>query len=323
METNRKAYIDYIKVLGIVLVILGHINFANQTVKDWIYAFHMPLFFFAAGLVLKPTQLNPNYLEKKFTQLIIPYLLWGIIYSSLDFRNIARILYGSYHAIVNAESLSSLWFLPTMFLAVIICQIILHITEKNIAIGVFAVILFLIGVSLPQLVLGYPWCIDVSMLAAAFILVGYLAKNRIDEFSKWGGCQIFYLLTLVGFLFSLMYMFNPINVDSYVLMAERRFGNLLLFVIAAVGGCIFVTGLSIILTKINGVVAKYLSFVGRNTLVIFAVQKPIISLCGKAFSLIYLPVYIELMVTAAMTLICSCVLCVFVNRYAPCLAGRR
>lgn len=50
---NRLLYVDYMKAIAMILVIMGHVNFANEPVKAWIYSFHMPAFFFCTGLVLK------------------------------------------------------------------------------------------------------------------------------------------------------------------------------------------------------------------------------------------------------------------------------
>ena len=46
-------YIDYAKALAMLLVIMGHVNFANDDLKAWIYSFHMPTFFLLSGMVLK------------------------------------------------------------------------------------------------------------------------------------------------------------------------------------------------------------------------------------------------------------------------------
>ena len=40
-NVERKQYVDYIKAFGIILVILGHVNFANSGLKTWIYSFHV------------------------------------------------------------------------------------------------------------------------------------------------------------------------------------------------------------------------------------------------------------------------------------------
>lgn len=52
MGNNRVRYIDAAKGLGILLVMLGHsISRLGQPVNTFILSFHMPLFFFVAGLL--------------------------------------------------------------------------------------------------------------------------------------------------------------------------------------------------------------------------------------------------------------------------------
>ena len=47
LTKKRLNYLDYAKGIGILLVVLGHIY--NNSVKLWIYSFHMPLFFIISG----------------------------------------------------------------------------------------------------------------------------------------------------------------------------------------------------------------------------------------------------------------------------------
>ena len=47
-ETKRILAFDLLKGVGILLVILGHIEIPHS-LKTVIYSFHMPLFFFVSG----------------------------------------------------------------------------------------------------------------------------------------------------------------------------------------------------------------------------------------------------------------------------------
>ena len=51
MQKNRIRYLDIYKGLGIVLVVLGHMEATPYFWKLLLNAFHMPLFFVAAGLL--------------------------------------------------------------------------------------------------------------------------------------------------------------------------------------------------------------------------------------------------------------------------------
>lgn len=51
-RAERLSRLDVLKEIGIILVAIGHI-YSNRTVFNWLYSFHMPLFFLAAGWVYK------------------------------------------------------------------------------------------------------------------------------------------------------------------------------------------------------------------------------------------------------------------------------
>lgn len=47
-DNGRIAWVDIAKGLGIFLVVLGH-TYRKNPVQNWIYSFHMPLFFILSG----------------------------------------------------------------------------------------------------------------------------------------------------------------------------------------------------------------------------------------------------------------------------------
>ena len=55
---KRVQYIENAKGIGILLVVLGHndMNAYHPTLHRFIYAFHMPLFFFLSGIFFNPVR---------------------------------------------------------------------------------------------------------------------------------------------------------------------------------------------------------------------------------------------------------------------------
>ena len=75
---NRVAWLDAAKLLGIFLVILGHIQIKNYgffSPRDFIFVFHMPLFFFLSGLTQKNLSFKEN-LKDGVRKLLIPYVVF-------------------------------------------------------------------------------------------------------------------------------------------------------------------------------------------------------------------------------------------------------
>lgn len=66
MKSNK---ISFLQSFGIILVVLGHTNNTGTSfyLRDLIYTFHMPLFVFISGYLLKFTNFQLNEIDlKKF-----------------------------------------------------------------------------------------------------------------------------------------------------------------------------------------------------------------------------------------------------------------
>lgn len=90
---KRVDWADYAKGIGIFLVVLGHVlrglsddgllGNANWVgvADNWIYAFHMPLFFFLSGLFASRSIDNSpsTFLAKRLRSIAYPYAVWILI----------------------------------------------------------------------------------------------------------------------------------------------------------------------------------------------------------------------------------------------------
>ena len=149
--------IDVLKGIGIILVVIGHSfpdasaasgisNVFARTIYNIIYSFHMPAFIFASGLVSYKFSISfndkINAIKKKFDRLIIPYLIWAIIY--IPFRIILA-KYSSQKFVVNRlwqvfignNPYSGLWFLYSLFFISVLH--IIFIDNKNKLIKAFII----------------------------------------------------------------------------------------------------------------------------------------------------------------------------------------
>lgn len=101
MYSNKYHFqhIDIIKGFAIILVVLGHIiqfsliNGGGQhAVYQWIYQFHMQVFFFVSGFLLSGFSLKETvmYNVSKFTgklmRICLPYITWSLLICLFDSR---------------------------------------------------------------------------------------------------------------------------------------------------------------------------------------------------------------------------------------------
>lgn len=128
---ERIEYIDQLKGLAIILVVVAHVinsfGIQNNLFSDFIASFHTRLFMFLSGIFFykKNSIYNANllykYLKKRFLRIIIPFLVIGGFYSFTVHNDIVPILIGS---------VDDLWFLPTLFNCIILGLVYVFIVQK-------------------------------------------------------------------------------------------------------------------------------------------------------------------------------------------------
>lgn len=128
MKGNRLAYIDMVKGVGIILVVIGHSTYVSEGVLTWLASFHMPLFFIVSGILFAHRHSEREhfgaYVKKRFFGMMVPYFAFSLIYILIDYYYLyahPEIISKEfiYSAILQALSLfgiSVLWFLPAIFI---------------------------------------------------------------------------------------------------------------------------------------------------------------------------------------------------------------
>ena len=297
---------DISKGIGILLVIIGHCVYIGGSIHNWIFSFHMPLFFILSGMFIKDEPVQ-KFVGKKARTLLIPYVVFciiGLIITAVIPRwrimlNLKNILADIYLAGPDHINVSSVWFLVTLFLSSLMLQLCLKL-KKFALIGIIVLcsVGFYIGLngqltdSLPAGRL--PLSIDVAMTALFFLSIGYYEKNLIIKFTNlikksfWlqcGLCIILFALSVLAAYFN-----GRVNIH------EPVFNNLLIYIPGAFVGTAFVIILSVSISCVK-VLQKIFIFIGRNSLIILGVQAIMIRLyilaaeciTGEEYKLYYLP----------------------------------
>jgi fucose 4-O-acetylase-like acetyltransferase len=129
----RVSWVDHAKGIGIFLVVLGHVLRGLEAggilgeqspfhwVGEWIYRFHMPLFFLLSGLFAeRRVDRRPgDFLTYSLETIAYPYLLWSTIQTLSQF-GLNRYTNGESHLSVLAwvviAPIQQFWFLYALFL---------------------------------------------------------------------------------------------------------------------------------------------------------------------------------------------------------------
>jgi fucose 4-O-acetylase-like acetyltransferase len=250
---KRIEYIDSLKGLGIILVMLGHsISAMDQPLNRMILSFHMPLFFFSSGLLIVSDKvINDSlilFINRKIKKTIIPII---IVMALQIIGDVGEQLYKA-HRISEVRILESVnWFLPTYFFMEVICYAILKFIHKDKVVLLIELLLLVFSFVCPDI----PY-VKQTLIACIFCLLGYLMRPHIDcyyqRFSAGGGII---LLAICGAL-------SMLNVP--VGMYKNQYGNIILFYITAIIGITSVLDLSMLFA-----ISGYVKYLGKNSLIIY------------------------------------------------------
>ena len=126
---NRNKSIDIAKGLLILCVVIGH-GTQNQSLSDFMYRFHTPLFLILSGCFLKKVEDVETYAKMKATRLLTPYLIYMaidfLIFDHLhSFNRIIHYLYGG--RFINGVY----WYITSLYIALVVAVILLNKLNKK------------------------------------------------------------------------------------------------------------------------------------------------------------------------------------------------
>lgn len=283
IDNKRIEYIDILRGIAMILVLIGH----NDTIlTNYIYSFHIPLFFFISGLTYKGNSASlKEVIKKRFRNIVIPYLklslflyfLWillmnfqGIVlYKNDILRNFVGIFYCQ-----GVDSMAwglQLWFLPCLFITSIIFYFISKI-KKKVFILISIIAVSSVGFLLNDILrINFLWSFDVALVGVLFYGTGFLLKNKLNTYKPQIVDFICMLISLV-----LLIIFNQLNgrVDMY----SSQYNNILLFISNSfLGIYIIIIASKLIKQK------RIIKFVGINTIIILALHIRVLDFIKKAF----------------------------------------
>jgi len=289
---NRIQYLDRAKALGMFFVYYGHFVWnltfgeaGSPAAAHWrfIYSFHMPLFFFLAGIFWRPDRdLNiVKYLGEKARTRIIPLVVFGLLvipfWLIVDPRQVALNNLALY--LVGFPAINILtWFIVCLFTLEILVGILgkYFIADARYSV-LFAVFFFFIGmfVMIPYAdwlaqLSGTPknfWYFNVAFVAMSFYLMGHGFRSFLlwlDE-SSWFVALI--LAAFSGIILFTTFNLNrdPLDLNGFhvVVMVAMSFGNPFWFVITAYAGIFFIISLACLMNVNKPII----DLIGRNTMI--------------------------------------------------------
>lgn len=206
---KRLTGIDVMQGIAMVLVVLGHHRFDfmpewYMRMFYWIYTFHMPLFIFISGFLVRYSYKGVHgwseysrYVGKRVRKFVPPYLIVGTICTLMawNFKDVGALLTSWANLIISPKEseVTFLWYIYLLFF--FYCMAPLIFNAKRWVRGVLLIVALIL--SLHYIPIPY-FCIDWFTRYFLFFLLGalvaehYTQVERVD--ARWS------LLGLVAFV---------------------------------------------------------------------------------------------------------------------------
>ena len=301
--------------IAILLVMLGHsIATSSEALNRLILSFHMPLFFFISGLVASKNADFLRCLRKNAYSLIIPAITLGVINLAVIFILDVILLKQMSIAEINVGVQFASWFLWTMFFVKM-----LHWFEEFIGFKNSKILLMVLKIMIAFIVYRYiknPHILLQIIIASMFFNMGQFIRPLLDKTDMRKPFILKPLLAIVSFVS--LCVLSTLNTP--ILMYNNSYGNINLFYITAILGCIVVTICSQQISE-----SRFLSFCSQNSLILFLIHpsvlrivRPIVGKMGYSYDVypVYWVVFLVLLII--------CVPCTYLlNKYVPFMFGKK
>lgn len=260
--------ISCLKGLGIILVVVGHAFSSSSSFGvRFVYSFHMPLFFFASGVLFKSSHFEHpvRFVKKKIKGLYFTFvgysLLFLVIHNFLVLIDWHTGIYDFYDYItniwqillfVNVDTMQShMWFMRSLFVCYMIFFWLLFtirfFLKKNSTIEIMSfVLLEIVGLYLSMNNIILPMRLEREFVCAALIALGFYFPRTIWQHLKTQNLVFISCLCILALYFVISSSILKIDI------AKSFFISSSYFTISSISGILLMYSISVVLEKYMG-----------------------------------------------------------------------
>ena len=253
---QRIEAFDILKGWGIIFMIVAHTYGPNFMIWDFIYAFHMPLFFLVTGYFFKQKPTS-ELIRKNFYHLLVQYITLCIIITAITQfrhthsiqRDIESTLYG----------MGPGWFLLAMFMARLEFKYLLKLFPNY-----YLAISLIISTSICLIAYHN----NISTFLSFFPSLASLFFLSIGFYIKQHNLQVLFNKYSIFFTFICLIFWIITSLYGKVELSQCIFKLSIIDYAGSLGGTFLFFMLSQIIDKKNSCIKNILSYAGRYSLVI-------------------------------------------------------
>lgn len=291
-KSERLSYIDVARGFVIILMLIGHANAPVPLVKA-IFGFHMPFFFILSGFLYNKEKWSKlgfkNLIVTKFKSYIVPYFILAFFNLLINIPleqirglsgqelfnstiNHLQWIFYSWGSIDKMPNCTPLWFLPCMFICCICFYLLNKIKSAEIQTAICLLSVILDYILYLTVKIQLPWHINIALIGTVFMFIGLKIKenNTLEKINH----GVSFVVSMVA-LGALCIVTNP-RVD----LCNNTLNNTFLTFL----GSITVSSaiLFICYKYVNNF--KFLAFLGKNTIIIMALNYAVNSYSNQIWS---------------------------------------
>ncbi len=298
---ERDPFIDIVKGLGIISVVIGHSSWrlfgGKIPIGPFVYTYHLMLFFFVAGFCFSERHGRDvdTYIGQRLRKMLSLYILYECIFLLLhnlllkakiitgDIYDLTRILEGIGNALTarNSEKLlGAMWFIPMLLIANILFCLFFDIANRisGWMHWIFAILCGCTGLLLCTRNISLNYGLQISLLAVPVMYVGYVIKlnwNRVNRWASWYGCIIS--------VFVISFILGHTN-GAIIELSVNHIISPLLFYPTTFAGIYFCLSLARLLSKVD-FLRNRMAFVGKNSFHIMALHLLSLKIIDRLYGL--------------------------------------
>lgn len=264
--TKRLKWIDMAKGIGIILMVVGHMPSMPNIVHNWIFSFHMPLFFFLSGYMFKKKKVNVC-IRNSIKKYLEPYFIYSVLFIIVDyifFKDVNAMKESTKRFLLGQGGFDVLWFFVSMFWIQIIYNFIEETIDDEKFVRTAVIALSVVAYGFTILKIGIAFKFSTSIVSILFFATGAEFKKVEAKLANLNS----YIKMLVWLAVNVSCL-SIINRAGWAVLDinSQQYGNLLITYIAAISGTLFIVCLSHILESCK--IMKPIIFIGENSLYFF------------------------------------------------------
>ena len=314
-SSQRKAWIDALRAMAILMVLYGH-HAGCATFSAFANPVKMPLFFALSGYLFK---IKPGgdltFFKNLFSGIVVPWLFLGVLPIALSFP-----VNGMEHAmssLIRVLTGKELWFMPCFMVSETIFYYLLKWSKgKTTLLMSFCIIASLLGHVLKYNKIFDFFLVNIAFTVQMYFMFGHVFR-KYESLIKPKAAKVGIVLIIAYFLVGIV-LFPLSRMDVHY--AHYRFMPVGLFM-SFVG----LSALFMLAPRLSSY-PKWVSIVGRNTLVIYMLERYAIMPAELLFDFHHNPYWMIYLATL-LFMVWACMMSIAISwilhRYAPWVTGGR